>query len=69
MGMKGLEVRLGGDKPMLLTANTLISYRTPSIILLASYVVDSYTSKLSFVHLEEPFFFLSMRYPDGVKTQ
>lgn len=59
--MNGLEVRLGWDMPMLLTANTLISYRMPSIILLASYVVDSYTSKLSFVHLEEPFFFLSMR--------
>ena len=68
MGMKGLELPLGSETPMPLTAKTRISYITPSIILLASYVVPSNASKFSLVQREEPTFFLSIRYPGGGVT-
>lgn len=63
-GIKGLEGSLGLDTPIELMASTRTSYGTPSSIFLGSNVVSLQTSKLSLIHLELCFFFLSIKYPD-----
>lgn len=64
-GIKGLDGSLGLETPIALTAKIRTSYGTPSIIFLGSKVVSLQRSKLSRIHLELCFFFLSIKYPGG----